>query len=117
MSSKILILISFSIISEVGYSLLAPLYPFIAKKLGLSNSLIGLVFSSFALSNFFATLITPTLIILIGRQRCFYLGILTEGICTICFGLISFILIPPEVTIPSSIGLKPDIFIVKHFSN
>ena len=91
MSSKILILISFSIISEVGYSLLAPLYPFIAKKLGLSNSLIGLVFSSFALSNFFATLITPTLITLIGRQRCFYLGILTEGICTICFGLISFI--------------------------
>lgn len=91
MSSKLLILISFAIISEVGYSLLAPLYPFIAKNLGLSDSLIGLVFSSFAISNFFSTLLTPFLISLIGRKNTLYLALFTEGLCSILFGLISFI--------------------------
>ena len=91
MSSKLLILISFAIFSEIGYSLLAPLYPFLAKSRDLSDSLIGIIFSSFAISNFLATMFTPLLIKRVGRQELLYFGLILEGVCSICFGFISFV--------------------------
>lgn len=90
-SSNLFILVLFAIFSEVGYALLSPLYPFIAKERGVSDSVIGLVFSSFAISNFITTIATPYIIKIIGRKNTLYISLITESICTICFGLISFI--------------------------
>ena len=85
------IIILFAIFSQIGYSLLAPLYPFLAEERGISSSLVGIIFSSFAISNFLLTILTPLLSEICGRKNLLILAILTESSCTIWFGLISFI--------------------------
>ena len=90
-SKKMLIIILFAIFSQIGYSLLAPLYPFLAEERGVSSSLVGIIFSSFAISNFLLTILTPYLSEKCGRKNLLILAILTESSCTIWFGLISFI--------------------------
>ncbi len=90
-SKKMLIIILFAIFSQIGYSLLAPLYPFLAEERGVSSSLVGIIFSSFAISNFLLTILTPYLSEKCGRKNLLILAILTESSCTIWFGLITFI--------------------------
>ena len=90
-SKKMFIIILFAIFSQIGYSLLAPLYPFLAEERGISSSLVGIIFSSFAISNFLLTILTPLLSEICGRKNLLILAILTESSCTIWFGLISFI--------------------------
>ncbi len=47
--------------SGMGYSVLAPLFPSLATKLGLTESLIGSIISIYALSNILITPFTPYL--------------------------------------------------------
>ena len=90
-SKKMLIIILLAIFSQIGYSLLAPLYPFLAEERGITPSLVGIIFSSFAISNFLLTILTPILTKICGRKNLLILAILIESSCTIWFGLISFI--------------------------
>jgi MFS family permease len=90
-SKKMLIIILFAVFSQIGYSLLAPLYPFLAEERGVSSSLVGIIFSSFAISNFLLTILTPYLSEKSGRKNLLILAILTESSCTIWFGLLTFI--------------------------
>ncbi len=90
-SKKMLIIILLAIFSQIGYSLLAPLYPFLAEERGITPSLVGIIFSSFAISNFLLTILTPILSKICGRKNLLILAILIESSCTIWFGLISFI--------------------------
>ena len=49
-----IILFSINLLSALGYSLIAPLYPSIAKEKGVDENEIGIVFSFFAISNLIA---------------------------------------------------------------
>ena len=86
-----LYIILYAIFSQIGYNLLAPLFPFIAEEKKISESTVGMIFSSFAISNLLLTILTPYLTHIIGRQNLFILGVLIEGSCTCWFGLLEFI--------------------------
>lgn len=88
---KIYILLLFAIYSEIGYSLLAPLYPMEAKERGVNTTMLGIIFASFGLSNFVFTILTPNLIKKKGKKYLLYLSLILEGISTIFFGLINYI--------------------------
>ena len=90
-SKKMLYIILYAIFSQIGYNLLAPLFPFIAEEKKISESTVGMIFSSFAISNLLLTILTPYLTHIIGRQNLFILGVLIEGSCTCWFGLLEFI--------------------------
>ena len=90
-NGKILIILLFAIFSSLGYSLLAPLYPFEAKERDIGESMIGVIFSSFAFSNFLFIAAAPKLIKLIGKNDLLIMSLLIEGCCTCWFGLISFL--------------------------
>jgi MFS family permease len=78
MSSQILLLFLINVLSAIGYSLIAPLYPFVAESKGVSDFTIGVIFSSFAISNVIAIPLTPKLANSIGRRRLFYIAMIIE---------------------------------------
>jgi predicted MFS family arabinose efflux permease len=78
MKREIILLFSVNIMSAIGYSLIAPLYPSIAKERGIGEHLCGLIISMFALSNFFATPFCPMLISKYGRKNIFYFALSLE---------------------------------------
>ncbi len=90
-SKKMLYIILYAIFSQIGYNLLAPLFPFMAEEKKISESTVGMIFSSFAISNLLLTVLTPYLTHIMGRQNLFILGVLIEGSCTCWFGLLEFI--------------------------
>ena len=77
--------------SGMGYSVLAPLFPSLATKLGLTESLIGSIISIFALSNFLITLFTPYLCKKFSRIRLLYFATFCEATCSILYGLLGLI--------------------------
>lgn len=102
MISQIVLLFSINVLSAIGYSLLAPLYPSEAISKGVEEYQIGLIFSFFAISNLIAIPLTPKLIGIYGRRRLFYIAMIIEvksiifnypfqAICTILFGLVYYI--------------------------
>ena len=80
MFSQILLLFMINVLSAIGYSLLAPLYPTVAKSKGVEEYLIGLIFSFFAFSNIIAIPLTPKLISKFGRRKLFYIAMIIEVI-------------------------------------
>ena len=86
---QLYILLLFAVYSQLGYSLLAPLYPIEAKARGVDSSLVGIIFSSYGISNFIFTIFTPNFIKIFGRKKLLIFSLLIEGICTCFFGLIS----------------------------
>ena len=80
MFSQILLLFLINVLSAIGYSLLAPLYPSIAKSKGVEDFQIGIIFSFFAISNLISIPLTPKLIGLYGRRKLFYIAMLIEVI-------------------------------------
>lgn len=91
LSAKILIILTFSMFSQLGYSLLAPLFPPLATSLKVSDTIIGLIFSSYAFSNFLFILLTPKLIQIFSKKNILLISTLVEASCTIWFGLTSLI--------------------------
>jgi len=55
------------LLSAIGYSLMNPFYPSVAAEKGLSESIIGLIFSCFAISSFLVIPLIPYLIKKFGR--------------------------------------------------
>ena len=89
---KIYILLLFAIYSEIGYSLLAPLYPIEAEMRKVTSSMIGIIFASFGASNFIFSIITPNLIKKYGRENLLIFSLILEGVCTFFFFLINLII-------------------------
>ena len=77
--------------SGMGYSILAPLFPSLATKLGLTESLIGSLISIYALSNFLITLFTPYLCKKFSRIQLLYFATFCEATCTILYGFTGLI--------------------------
>lgn len=78
MRKEIILLFLVNIGSAVGYSLIAPLYPSIAIKNGLSESIIGLIIASFAISNSLITPFCQKIFMTYGKKRIFFIGLFTE---------------------------------------
>ena len=75
---QISLLFFIDILSSIGYSLLAPLYPSQALEKGVSELTIGIIFSSFAISNVITIPFTSKLINIFGRKRIFYAAMIIE---------------------------------------
>ena len=88
---KILIIILFAVFSSLGYSLIDPLYPLEASPRGISETLIGFIFSSYAINNFIFIAFSSAAIHFFGKNCLLIFSLIVEGICTILFGLISFV--------------------------
>jgi DHA1 family multidrug resistance protein-like MFS transporter len=91
MNYQILILFCINVLSAIGYSLLAPLYPTLAIEKGVEEYIVGIIFSFFAISNIISIPLTPKLINKFGRKNLFYMGIIIEASCTILFGMVRWI--------------------------
>jgi MFS family permease len=78
MFSQILLLFIINILSAIGYSLIAPLYPPVALTKRVPEYVIGFIFSCFAISNVITIPLTPKFVKQYGRKRVFYWAILAE---------------------------------------
>lgn len=78
MKTEILLLFFINILSAIGYSLIAPLFPFEAATRGIKENMCGIVISIFAVSNFLATPFGPSLISKYGRKNIFYFATALE---------------------------------------
>ena len=86
-----LILFLINTFSGMGYSILAPLFPSLGTKEGLTESLIGWIISIFALSNTLITPITPYLCKKFGRIHLLLFSTFCEATCTILYGFLGLI--------------------------
>jgi hypothetical protein len=91
MKTEIILLFFINICSAIGYSLIAPLYPYEALKRDIKEKVCGFIISMFAVSNFFATPFCPALISKYGRKQIFYFAVIVEVISYSKFKKISYI--------------------------
>ena len=75
----------------MGYSIIAPLFPVLGKRISLSENILGWIISFYSLANFVITPFTPQLVYKIGRKKLFYIAYLIEACCTIIYGLFNYI--------------------------
>ena len=86
-----LILFILNMFSGMGFSILPPLFPSLATKNGLSESLIGWIIGIFALSSTIIALFTPFLIKKFKRIKLLYFSTFFEATSTLLYSLIIFI--------------------------
>ncbi|XP_037078433.1 MFS-type transporter SLC18B1-like [Pollicipes pollicipes] len=72
-------------------AVLIPFFPTDAQNRGVSESVIGLVFSSYALTQLVMTPVTGKLIPKFGMTQVLYFGLLLAGLATIGFGALDFV--------------------------
>lgn len=91
MNNQVLLLFCINLFSAMGYSIIAPLYPILGDQYEISEQLIGIIISTYALFNFITTPLVPMITASIGRIPAFYLATLLEGCCTLLYGLLVYI--------------------------
>lgn len=67
-----------NIISGVGYSLIAPIYPSVALERGLSEFSIGFIISLFAITNVVITPFSHLIFNKLGKKKTLFYAIITE---------------------------------------
>ncbi|XP_002732493.1 MFS-type transporter SLC18B1-like [Saccoglossus kowalevskii] len=72
----------------VSYSILAPFFPEEANKMGMSDSVVGLVFGCFALVMFITSPVFGKFLTKIGVKFMFIAGSFTCGVCCIIYGFL-----------------------------
>lgn len=77
-SAPFIILLTINFFSSIGYSLLAPLYPYLAKSKGVDDFIIGIIFASYAISFVFASFFVSYLVNKFGKSNLFKLAIFVE---------------------------------------
>lgn len=88
MKKHIVVLLIIITLINMGYSLLAPLFPFMCQKKNIHEGVIGIIFSTYALSNILFIPFLNTFIRIYGRRTLCYFSIALCFLCTITFGLI-----------------------------
>lgn len=84
------VLFFMNMLSGTGYSILSPLFPSLAIKKGITETMIGLVISIFDLSNTIITAFTPLLCIKFTRIKLLYVSTFCEATCTLLYGIIGY---------------------------
>ncbi|KAJ3613670.1 hypothetical protein NHX12_019916 [Muraenolepis orangiensis] len=74
--------------SMICYSILAPFFPHEALQKGASQTVVGLIFGSYALSNFIGSLIMGKYIVQIGAKFMLVSGLFVSAGCTMLFGFL-----------------------------
>jgi MFS family permease len=77
-SAAFITLLTINFFSSIGYSLLAPLYPYLAKSKGLDDFIIGIIFASYAISFVSASFFVSYLVNKVGKSRLFKIAIFVE---------------------------------------
>nr|XP_045015170.1 MFS-type transporter SLC18B1 isoform X3 [Jaculus jaculus] len=70
------------------YSILGPFFPKEAEKKGASNTMIGMIFGSYALFNLLASLVFGKYLVHIGAKFMFIAGMFLSGGVTVLFGVL-----------------------------
>ena len=91
MNKEVLILFFLNMLSGVGYSIIAPLFPILGEEDSISEELLGWMISFYALSDFFSTPFVPKIIKKIGREKVLYFATAGEATCTFIYGLLNHI--------------------------
>ncbi|MED6244163.1 hypothetical protein ATANTOWER_027332 [Ataeniobius toweri] len=74
--------------SMICYSILGPFFPNEAVKKGASQTVIGLIFGSYALCNLIGSMVMGKYIVQIGAKFMLTAGLFVSAVCTILFGLL-----------------------------
>ncbi|CAJ1074488.1 MFS-type transporter SLC18B1 [Xyrichtys novacula] len=74
--------------SMICYSILGPFFPNEAVKKGASQTVVGLIFGCYAVSNLIGSLILGRYIVHIGAKFMLIVGLFVSSFCTILFGLL-----------------------------
>lgn len=74
--------------SMICYSILGPFFPNEAVKKGASQTIVGLIFGCYAVSNLIGSLILGKYIVQIGAKFMLVTGLFVSSFCTILFGLL-----------------------------
>ncbi|KAK5623690.1 hypothetical protein CRENBAI_008296 [Crenichthys baileyi] len=72
--------------SMICYSILGPFFPYEAVKKGASQTVIGLIFGSYALCNLIGSMVMGKYIVQIGAKFMLIAGLFVSAVCTILFG-------------------------------
>ena len=91
MNKEVLILFLLNMLSGVGYSIIAPLFPILGQKNSISEALLGWMISFYALSDFFTTPFIPKIIKKLGRKNLLYFATFCEATCTLIYGILNII--------------------------
>jgi DHA1 family multidrug resistance protein-like MFS transporter len=78
MNKDLVLLFCINALSAIGYSLIAPLYPSLAKDRNMGEGLCGTVIAIFAVSNFIITPFCPVLIQKYGRKNIMVYALVLE---------------------------------------
>ncbi|XP_034419271.1 MFS-type transporter SLC18B1 isoform X2 [Cyclopterus lumpus] len=74
--------------SMICYSILGPFFPNEALKKGASQTIVGLIFGCYAVSNLIGSLVMGKYIVQIGAKFMLVMGLFVSSACTIMFGLL-----------------------------
>ena len=94
MKKSLILLMCMNMLSGMGYSIVAPLFPSLSKDFSLGESLMGCIISIYAIANTLITPLIPSLCKYFSRIKLLYLATFFEASCTfICvFRINRFIL-------------------------
>ena len=85
------ILTFINMFNGMAYSIIAPLFPSIADKHGVSEEILGYIISTCAFSSFCISPLVPQIIKKFGRIKVLYLSTFMEASCVIIYGFFNFI--------------------------
>ena len=77
--------------SGIGYSIVSPLFPLLGDEDKLSDTILGLIISTFPFFGFIATPFYPKLCKKYNRISLLYIGTIGEATCTFLYGLLPII--------------------------
>ena len=91
MNKKIILLFIINSFVSMGYSIIAPLFPVLGRKISLSENVLGWIISLYSLADFIITPFTLQLIFKLGRKNLFYLTNITLAISIFAYGLLIYV--------------------------
>ena len=91
MNKKIILLFIINSFVSMGYSIIAPLFPVLGRKISLSENVLGWIISLYSLADFAITPFTLQLIFKLGRKNLFYLTNITLAISIFSYGLLIYV--------------------------
>ena len=91
MNSYIILLTILNLLSATGYSIIAPLLPIISSAHEISETISGLIFSSYSIANIIIIPFIPNIFNKIPKKISFQLSALIESITAMIFGCLYYI--------------------------
>ena len=91
MNSYIILLTILNLLSATGYSVIAPLLPIISSAHRISETISGLIFSSYSIANIIIIPFIPNIFNKIPKKISFQLSALIESITAMIFGCLYYI--------------------------